>query len=278
MGILRTYDITRSTSICGGEVDTEYNCLGCWEPTKLVRKFENEILHHYCKLCQNRSPEREENPLVVDMYDMLRDILKLRERRNVVREPKVLILEGNVGVGKTTAINKWKLECGLISPDIGFVTENINSWTNYPSEKMRPHIRRCPTATINLLEVNDSFVRQLYILRQMIEEFNERISEREYGTLVIERGIIGCINISKISPEITAREADLLDTYVKIFGYDDWKLCMMTDDVAEQHWDDRILIGEIKRMNENLITADKPDIYVDRKTDFADIYPFPVLK
>lgn len=255
------YGKTRSSSFYYDEVRTSFNCLGCWNPTPFVVKYRARIIHHYCERC------RTDNAIVNDMYRFFSEMLRLCQ--SVKKEPRVLIIEGNVGIGKTTLIQKWASEYGN-DGDVRFITENIDSWTRYPASKMIPH--RGGEEYTNLLAIGDAFVRQLYILRQIVEEFNANLNPN-VRLMVIERGIIGSINISRSSPGITPHQMAILETYANLFRYTDYRLCMLVGEYDDESVkkENRILVSEIRNMTDRMILAGEPDLYVDRDASFDDI-------
>ena len=273
MGIVAKFDHdygkTRSSSFYYDEVRTTFNCLGCWTPTPFVVKYRARIIHHYCERCRLEDGDT----IVNDMYRFFYEMVRLR--RSVKEEPRVLIIEGNVGVGKTTMLQKWVSEYGN-DGDVRFITENIASWTRYPASKMRPH--RVENHA-NLLAIGDAFVRQLYILRQIVEEFYANL-DQNVRLMVIERGIIGSINIARSSPGITPHQMAILETYVELFLYNDYQLCMLVgeDDGDDDKGENKILIREIRDMTARMILAGEPDLYVDRETKFKDIDDFVMTK
>jgi hypothetical protein len=93
--------------------------------------------------------------------------------------------------------------------------------------------------------------------------------------MVIERGIIGSINISRASPGITPHQMAILETYVDLFRYDDCLLCMVIGKYEKgAKRENRILEGEIQNMTERMIAAGEPDLYVDRASTFEDVKNF----
>lgn len=267
------YGKTRSSSFYYDEVSAAFNCLGCWSPTPFVVKYNGRIIHHYCERCR----ADDGDTIVNDMYRFFNEMVQLR--RGVRKEPRVLIIEGNVGVGKTTMLRRWRSEYGDDDDAVRIITENLVSWTRYPTGKMIPHRDDNEGKDhVNLLAIGDAFVRQLYILRQIVEEFHVNLRDRNVRLMVIERGIIGSINIARSSPGINSHQMAILETYVDLFCYDDYRLCMMVgeygDEEAVVEKENRILQREIRNMTARMMSAGEPDLYVDRSTRFENIEDF----
>lgn len=240
-----------------------FNCLGCWKKTPFVIEYDSQEIHHYCQKCYNEN----DNPVITEMYRLFYDMVQLRIDGQFYKEPDVLLIEGAVGVGKSCKIRQWERD--YCEDDTLFITENIAAWTEYPNEKVKTHYTE--GLTTNLLTEEDGFFRQLYIMRQIIEEFNQKLKT---GTkcMVIERGIIGSINIAKVSPGISDNQMEVLRTYVKLFCYDQYKLCLFVGDVnVPKDTANRILINEIQMMTDEMAVIDEPDLYIDRYTDFSCI-------
>lgn len=269
------YGITKSSSFYYDEVLHTFNCLGCWSPTRGVVKYCGRILHHYCERCR---ADDNSDTIVNDMYKFFREMVRLRGK--VKKEPRVLIIEGNVGAGKTTLIQKWRSEYGVDS-DVRFINENLDLWTRYPTDKMLISHREEGEDFANLLATGDAFVRQLYILRQIVEEFHVN-SNPNVSLAVIERGIIGSINIARSSPGISPHQMSILETYADLFSYDDHSLCMLVGNSEEESAaikrEHRILELEIRNMTARMISAGEPDLYVDRKSTFGEIKEFVMSK
>ena len=252
--------------------DKPSNCIGCWCSTTSVLKYADKVIHYYCHQCQFNN----NNDLVNDMFTFFYKMADIRHKR--VKEPRVLIVEGNVGIGKTTIIKKWSSEYKFL-PAASFVIENVDSWIKYPANKMKLHCKKNNNETeyTNLLKISNGFIRQLYILRQIIEEFSTNISKnKDIKFMVIERGIIGSINIARISPGITSQQMAILQTYVNLFVYDNYQLCVLTDDDNNYderniRKDNRILIEEIKNMTAKMIANKEPDFLITKETTFDDI-------
>lgn len=273
----------------------DHRCLECWDRTKWAVYYNGNIIHHYCLRCQrihsvdiptakhmlgrivygnthnpvNRMPEGHGRTVVKHMHELFREMAVLRSKKGIKTEPLVGIVEGNVAVGKSTLLEKWRTE--YLGEDALFITENIASWTKYPLNKMTPHVdelrSRGHEETVNLLALDSPFLRQLYILRQIIEEFNAKMSSK-VRIMMIERGIIGSINIAKSSPGITVHQMAILETYVKLFQYDNFRLCMYVGlpnscyHSAIKNDENRILINEIRTMNADLVEDGIPDVYI----------------